>query len=57
MSYFKVKVHKIWLGLRPDPAWPLGELTALPDPLYSWISWVSFQAEGGKGKIEEGEGE
>jgi len=56
MSYLRLKCTKfnfVWGSAQT----PLGELTSLPDPLYSWISWVSFQAEGGKGKIEEGEGE
>jgi len=40
-------------GSAPDP-----DLRAYSAPqTSSWISGVSFQAEGGKGKKEEGEGE
>jgi len=43
-------------GSAPDLQTPLRELTALPRPS-SWNSGLSFQAEGGKGKKGENEGE
>jgi len=52
MSYFKAKCTKFVFGWAsaPDPAG--GAYSAPQTP--SWISGVSFQAEGGEG---EGEGE
>ena len=55
MSYFKAKMHQ-YISAGAPPQTPLRELTALPrNP--SWISGVSFQTKGGKGKKGEGEGE
>jgi len=48
MSYFKAKCTRFNFGWTP-----LGEFTALPRSP-SWISEVSFQVEGGKGKKRGG---